>query len=67
MSRAGGLLRAEAFDAKGRLVKEFNIRSFKKVDGRWQLREMEIVTLDRDSRTRLEFELTVDPAKPAAQ
>ncbi len=55
-----GLLRAEAFDAKNRLVKEFNIGSFKKVDGRWQLKSMEIRDELTDERSRLEFDLEIE-------
>ncbi|HEY6167556.1 MAG TPA: outer membrane lipoprotein-sorting protein [Verrucomicrobiae bacterium] len=62
-SETGGLLRAEAYDARRKLMKEFSIRSFKKVEGRWQLREMEIINYPSDSRTRLEFDLTVDTGK----
>lgn len=59
-TETGGLLRAEAYDTNGRQIKEFSLRSFKKVDGRWQLREMEIISYPQDSRTRLEFDLTVE-------
>jgi hypothetical protein len=52
-----GLLLAEAYDAKGRLVKRFSIGSLKKVDGVWQLRDMEMIDEVRGSETRLEFEL----------
>lgn len=66
----GGLIRAEAHDARGRLVKTFSLRNFKKVDGRWQLKEMEIINETADTRTRLEFDLSVDagesPAPPTA-
>jgi hypothetical protein len=58
----GGVLCAEAFDAAGRMVKEFSVRSFKKVEGRWQLKEMEIRDLIRDSRTTMEFDLEL-PAR----
>jgi len=62
-NETGGLLRAEAYDAQGRLVKEFSLRSFKKVNGQWQLREMEIITYPQDSRTRLEFELDLNASR----
>lgn len=52
-----GLLRAEAFDENRRLLKEFNIGSFRKVDGRWQLKSMEIRDELTDERSRLEFDL----------
>ena len=61
----GGLIRAEAHDARGRLVKTFSLRNFKKVDGRWQLKEMEIINETADTRTRLEFDLTVDAGESA--
>jgi Outer membrane lipoprotein-sorting protein len=62
----GGLIRAEAFDTRGRTVKEFSLRNFKKVDGRWQLKEMEIINLASDTRTRLEFDLTFDAGDTGA-
>ena len=51
----GGPLKAEAFDRSGKRVKEFSIKSLKKVEGRWELEEMEIRDLAKGSRTRLEF------------
>lgn len=53
----GGIVHAEAFDAKGKLLKEFNPKEFKKVNGQWQLQEMEIRNVQTGSRTRLEFNL----------
>jgi len=55
-----GLLRAEAYDRDSRLLKEFSIGSFKKVEGRWQLKSMEIRNEKTDARTRLEFDLELD-------
>lgn len=55
----GGLLRAEAYGTDKKLQKEFSVRSFKKVSGRWQLKEMEIRDEKTDARTRLEFDLEV--------
>ncbi len=55
-----GLLRAEAYGADGKLLKEFSIGSFKKVNGRWQLKSMEIRNERTDTRTRLEFDLEMD-------
>ena len=52
----GGPLLAEAYDRDGKLLKEFSIRSFKKVEGRWELQEMEIRDVKKRSRTRLEFD-----------
>ena len=61
-----GLLRAEAYDADRKLVKEFSVGSVKKVDGRYQLKSMEIRNEQTDARTRLEFDLQVQ-AQSAAQ
>lgn len=55
-----GILRAEARDEAGRLLKEFNIGGFKKVNGRWQLKSMEIRDALTDERSRLEFDLQFD-------
>jgi len=52
-----GIVQAEAFDAKGELLKEFAPKEFKKVNGQWQLQEMEIRNVQTGSRTRLEFNL----------
>lgn len=53
----GGLLRAEAYDPAGRLLKEFSVGSFKKINGQWHLRDMEIRNEQTSSRTRLELDL----------
>jgi len=52
-----GIVQAEAYDAKGKLLKEFAPKEFKKVNGQWQLQEMEIRNVQTGSRTRLEFNL----------
>ncbi len=53
----GGILQAEAYDAKDKLLKVFEPKSFKKVNGQWELQEMEIRNVQTGSRTRLEFDL----------
>ncbi|MBL9173303.1 MAG: outer membrane lipoprotein-sorting protein [Verrucomicrobiales bacterium] len=52
-----GLMLADAYDASGRIVKRFSIGSLKKVDGVWQLRDMEMIDEVRGTETKLEFEL----------
>jgi hypothetical protein len=52
-----GIVQAEAYDAKGKLLKEFYPKTFKKVNGQWELQEMEIRNDQTGSRTRLEFDL----------
>jgi hypothetical protein len=57
---SGGIVHAGAYDFKNKLLKEFDPRSFKKVNGQWALQEMEIRNVQTDSRTRLEFDLKKD-------
>jgi hypothetical protein len=52
---SGGIVHAEAYDFKNKLLKEFDPKSFKKVNGQWELQEMEIRNVQTGSRTRLEF------------
>lgn len=54
---SGGIVQAAAYDTKGKLLKEFAPKEFKKVNGQWQLQEMEIRNVQTGSRTRLEFNL----------
>jgi hypothetical protein len=56
----GGILEAEAYDAQGKLLKVFEPKSFKKINGQWELQEMEIHNVQTGSRTRLEFDLKKD-------
>ncbi len=53
----GGILEAEAYDTKGELLKVFEPKSFKKVNGQWQLQEMKIRNVQTGSSTRLELDL----------
>ena len=53
----GGIVYAEAFDASRERVKEFSPKSFKKVDGEWQLEEMRIEDLRSRSRSAIIFDL----------
>jgi hypothetical protein len=57
----GGPLLAEGYDWENKLLKEFSIRSFRKVQGQWQLQEMEIRNLKTKTRTRLEWEFDQAP------
>ena len=53
----GGILEAEAYDFNGKLLKDFAPKSFKKVNGQWELQEMEIRNVQTGSSTKLEFDL----------
>lgn len=54
-NETGGLIMAEAYDPKNKLLKEFEVRSFKKIEDRWELQAIQIRNLQTRSRTRLEF------------
>ena len=56
-NESSGIVQAEAYDFKNKLLKEFAPKSFKKVNGQWELQEMEIRNVQTGSRTRLEFDL----------
>jgi hypothetical protein len=55
----GGLIRAQAFGADGNLLKEFEIKNIKRVEGRWQLKAVGIRNEQTDTNTRLEFDLEI--------
>jgi hypothetical protein len=54
-AQMGGLIRAEAYDQRGKRFKIFSLKGFEKVDGRWQVKDLEIQNDKTDSRTLLEF------------
>jgi Outer membrane lipoprotein-sorting protein len=57
---SGGIIYAEAYDAGGKLLKEFTPKSVKKVQGEWQLQEMEMENRQTGSRTSIRFDLASD-------
>ena len=52
-----GILRAEAYDARDRFIKEFLLGSFRKVDGVHQLEDMTMRKPDSGEETRIQFDL----------
>ncbi len=56
-TETGGIMDAEAFDARGETIKRFTLKGFKKVHGQYELEEMEISNRKTGSRTRMEFDL----------
>jgi hypothetical protein len=44
-------------DFNGKLLKEFMPKSFKKVNGQWEVGTMQMENVQTGSRTRLEFDL----------
>jgi len=53
----GGIIHADAYDFQGKLLKQFNPKGVKKVNGQWELEGMEILNRQTDSSTRIEFHL----------
>ena len=53
-----GIVQAKAYDAKGKLLKEFLPKDVKKVNGQWQVGSMEIDNVQTRSRSTLKFDLT---------
>ena len=58
-----GIVRAELFDTQGKLLKIFEPKAFKKIDGQWHLKEMEMRNDQTGSRTAIVFELKLDPKR----
>jgi len=56
-TESGAVVQAEAYDDRGKLLKEFRPTAVEKVDGAWQLKEMEIENVQAGSRTTLVFDL----------
>ena len=54
---SGGIVLAQAFDSQDKLLKEFAPKEIKKIQGEWQLEEMEIRNVQAGSRTRVVFNL----------
>lgn len=55
----GNIIRAEGYDRRNKLLKEFSVRKIARVEGEAHLKEIEIRNDQTDSRTRLEFKLEV--------
>jgi hypothetical protein len=53
--KSGGIIIAEAFGSERRPAKEFEIGGFTKVNGRWELKKLEMRDLRTDTRTVFEF------------
>ena len=52
-----GIVLAEAYDTQDKLLKEFAPKEIKKIQGQWQLEEMEIRNVQAGTRTRVVFDL----------
>lgn len=55
-----GIMQAEAYDASGKILKRFIPKTFQKVNGQYQVKNVEIFNLQSSSSTRLEFDLSGD-------
>ena len=52
-----GIVMAEAYDFNGKLLKEFEPKDFKKVNGQWQLEEIRMYNDQSDSTTWINFDV----------
>jgi len=52
----GGIVLADAYDAKGKLLKEFEVREFSKVNGEWRVTELEMRNVQAKTSTLLVFD-----------
>jgi hypothetical protein len=52
------VVHADAYDARGKLLKEFDPKKLEKVNGAWQLQEMEMRNIQTGSKTAFQFKLT---------
>lgn len=55
------VLRAEGYDSDGKLVRRFWINSFKKIDGKWMIKDMEVESFPSTHRTRLRIREVCPP------
>jgi len=55
----GGPVIVEAYDSAGKMVKEFKPNDFKKVDGQWQVEEVEISNIRARTSSTIHFDLGV--------
>ena len=53
-----GIIHAEAYDTDNKLLKVFDPKKVKKVNGQWELEDIEIENVQTHSRTRIRFDLT---------
>ena len=51
------IVHAEAYDSRDKLLKEFDPKKVEKINGVWQLEEMEIRNRQTGTRTRIDFNL----------
>ena len=51
----GGIVQADAYDPKGKLLKEFELKEAEKVNGQWQVSELLMRNTQTGSRTTLRF------------
>jgi hypothetical protein len=51
-----GIVEAYAYDAKGKLLKDFYPKDFKKVNGQWQVQTLVMENVQTGSKSRIEFD-----------
>jgi YD repeat-containing protein len=56
-NESDGIVMAQAYDLQGKLLKQFIPKKVEKINGQWQLQEMEIDNAQTGSSTRVDFDL----------
>jgi len=56
-SESLGIVEAYAYDAKGKLLKDFYPKDLKKINGQWQVQTLVMENVQTGSKSRLEFDL----------
>jgi hypothetical protein len=59
-NESGGIVYAEAYNASGKKLKEYDTKKLRKVNGQWRVEEMQIFNSQTGSRTRIDFDLKPD-------
>ena len=62
-----GIVHADAYDAQGKLLKHFDPKTLEKVQGEYQVEEMEIRNRKTGSETVIKFNLANNPPSEAAR
>jgi hypothetical protein len=57
----GGLISAEAYDPRNKLLKEFTVKGLQKVQNKWQLKDIRIRNAQTKAVTELEYDADKAP------
>jgi hypothetical protein len=61
---SGGIIHADAYDRRNKLLKVFSPKRLEKVDGQWRIRELEIRNEQTDTRSTILFDREIKVVQP---